>query len=161
MVTELEQKTTDAEVLALAAGLAQSMGIEIVEFRFIGSGSNAILRIDVDRAGPIGVTLDDCQRFSMALDMTMDDRDLIGHAYTLEISSPGMERPIATADDIRRNTGRKVTAEVRDRDGCTTRVVGALVGIEDDTLVLGPVDGEAGGRLPWTEVVDLKQYLPF
>jgi ribosome maturation factor RimP len=161
LVTEVEQTKTETEILAVAEGLALSMGIEIVEFRFLGSGANTILRIDLDRAGPVGVTLDDCQRFSIALEMTLDDRDLIDHAYTLEASSPGMDRPIATNDDIRRNTGRKVTAEIRSADGATTQVVGILIGIEDGTLVLGPVEAEPGGRLPWTEVVDLKQFLPF
>ena len=161
LVTGVEQKKADTEMFTLAVGLAQSMGIEIVEFRFLGSGSDAVLRIDVDRAGPAGVTLDDCQRFSMALEMTMDDRDLIDHGYTLEVSSPGMDRPIATDDDIRRNTGRKVMADVQAADGGTARVVGILLGIEDGILVLGPVDAEAGGRFPWTEVVQLQQFLPF
>ena len=161
MVTVVERKETEAELLALAGGLAESMGIEVVEFRFLGSGANTVLRIDLDRAGPVGVTLDDCQRFSMALDMAMDDGDNIDHAYTLEVSSPGMDRPIATEDDIRRNTGRKVTAEVRAADGGTVRVVGTLLGIEDGTLVLGPAETDAGGRFPWPEVVHLQQFLPF
>lgn len=161
MVTELEQKKADTELLPLAEDLARSMGVEVVEFRFLGSGDGAVLRIDLDREGPAGVTLDDCQRYSMALDMALDDRDLIDHRYTLEVSSPGMDRPIATADDIRRNTGRKVSAEIRSAGGETLRTAGILQGIEDGALVLGPVDDQSGGRFPWTEVVQLKQFLPF
>ncbi len=161
MVTEVEQRKVDIELSALAADLARSMGIEGVELRVLGSGSRSILRIDVDRAGPAGVTLDDCQRFSMALDLALEDRDLIGQACTLEVSSPGMDRAIATADDLRRNTGRKVMAQVEAADGGTVQAVGILLGVEDGTLVLGPVETEAGGRFRWAQVVHLQQFLPF
>ena len=72
-----------------------------------------------------------------------------------------MDRPIVTADDIRRNTGRKVTAEIRGTGGETVRAVGILNGLEDGILVLDPVETELGGRFPWTEVVHLQQFLPF
>jgi ribosome maturation factor RimP len=146
---------------SMAADLARSMGLELVVFRFLGSGSRSVLRIDVDRAGTEGVTLDECQRFSMALEIALDDRNVIEHAYTLEVSSPGMDRPIATPDDIRRNTGRKVMAELKTDSGDTARAAGILLGVEDGILILGPVEDETGGRFPWLEVVHLQQFLSF
>ena len=161
MLTEVEQKKVDTEISSMAADLARSMGIELVVFRFLGSGSRSVLRIDVDRAGPQGVTLDECQRFSMALEIALDDRILIEHEYTLEVSSPGMDRPITTPDDIRRNTGRKVMAELKTESGDTVRAAGILLGVEDGILMLGPVEDEKGGRFPWLEVVHLQQFLSF
>ncbi len=160
-MTEPEQKKVDTDISALASDLARSMGIEVVVLRFLGSGSGSVLRIDVDRPGPEGVTLDDCQRFSMALEIALDDRNLVEQAYTLEVSSPGMDRPIKTQDDIRRNSGRKVMADVRTDSGDTVRTVGILLGIEDGTLMLGPVENEKGGRFPWSEVAHLQQFLSF
>jgi ribosome maturation factor RimP len=161
LASEAEQEKVDGEISAMVAELARSSGIEVVELRHLGAGDGSVLRIDVDRAGPDGVTLDDCQRFSMALEIAMDDRDLIENSYTLEVSSPGMDRPIVTPDDIRRNTGRKVMADVRTDSGETRKVAGILMGMEGETLILGPVDHETGGRFPWSEVVRLQQFLPF
>ncbi len=134
--------------------------MEVVNLRFQEGSGGVLLRIDIDREGPDGVTLDDCRKFSLALEMALDDRDIIDRAYTLEVSSPGMDRPIQTDDDFRRNTGRKVSIEI-DSDGDRRTVVGTLLGREGGKVRI--LTGEDTGEvmIPWTEVVHATQYLPY
>jgi ribosome maturation factor RimP len=110
------------------------LGIELVELVLRGSSRRRVLRLDIDRAGPRGVDLGDCQRVSKAVGERLEGTDLLDDGYLLEVSSPGVDRPIRSADDIRRNTGRKV-------------VVTAMDPIEGRRSVRGVLRGSAGGVL--------------
>ena len=83
------------------------LGIELVDVQCRGSGGRGLLRLVVDRPG--GVTLDDCERASMTASAVLDAYDPIDVAYSLEVASPGAERPIRRADEWRAAMGRKST----------------------------------------------------
>src|SRR5262245_6074444 len=106
--------TVEEAIRGLAAEAAGALGLEVVEATFHRSPGGGTLRVTIDRPGPSGVGIDDCQRFSGALERLLDERDPIEASYVLEVSSPGLDRPIQTDDDVRRNTGRRLEVEVRE-----------------------------------------------
>jgi len=82
------------------------VGVELVEVQWKGSGPGSVLRLVVDRPG--GVGLDDCERASLTASAILDAYDPIETRYSLEVSSPGAERPIRTDEEWRAALGRRV-----------------------------------------------------
>jgi ribosome maturation factor RimP len=98
----------------MAAQAASTRGVELVEVVYRRQGRHSVLRVDIDRPGTAGVTLEDCEAVSHALDALLEADDPFGEVpYDLQVSSPGLDRPIRTPDDVRRNTGRRVTVNAR------------------------------------------------
>ena len=124
-----------AEAEAAAREVAAGLGLEIVEFVFHDRGRHSQLRIDVDRAGPDGVRLQDCEALSRGLDARIDAIEGLDLAYELQVSSPGIDRPIRSDDDIRRNTGRAVRIEFRDDGGRVVEERGVLAGLDTEGAV--------------------------
>jgi len=124
------------DVAALADLLRPALsraGVELVEVQWKGAGPGSVLRLVVDRPG--GVGLDDCERASTTAGAILDAYDPIDVRYSLEVSSPGAERPIRTEEEWRAALGRRV--HVRIRDGDAERVVeGRLVATGGPTVEL-------------------------
>lgn len=85
-------KNTVETVTELCAPIAENMGLEIWDVRFEKEGSSWFLRVFVDKEG--GVTIDDCENFSRAIDPVLDEKDPIDQSYYLEVSSPGIDREL-------------------------------------------------------------------
>ena len=149
------------ELRTLATRLAAEEGLEIVELRLRRAGRRWTVRLDIDRAGNPGVNIDDCQRLSRAIDAVLEERDSIPGSYTLEVSSPGIDRPIRTADDVRRNTGRKVVVETTAPDGTRHEFAGTLLGQEGGTLRLEEDTTGREVRVAVETVTRAHQQLPF
>ncbi|GBF32671.1 clustered with transcription termination protein NusA [Desulfocucumis palustris] len=90
----------------LIAPLIGGMGIELVDVEFVKEGNRHYLRVFIDKPG--GVGLDDCQAVSEKLDVFLDEKDPVPYSYTLEVSSPGIERPLKKVKDFERFCGHKV-----------------------------------------------------
>jgi ribosome maturation factor RimP len=118
-----------AEIEAAAREVAASLGLEIVELAFHSQGKHSLLRIDIDRQGPAGVGLQDCEALSRALDARLEVIELFDAPYELQVSSPGLDRPIRSDDDLRRNEGRLVRAEYRDPSGKPMETAGVLLAV--------------------------------
>ncbi|HEX4825052.1 MAG TPA: hypothetical protein VFV19_12140 [Candidatus Polarisedimenticolaceae bacterium] len=145
-----------AQAEAAARETASTLGLEVVEFVFHDQGRHSHLRIDLDRAGPEGVGLRDCEAFSRALDARIDTLPGLEQAYELQVSSPGIDRPIRSDDDIRRNTGRAVRAELRDDAGRFEELHGVLAGLDADGAVRIVSAGDER-RLSRAHIVLMKQ----
>jgi len=100
-----KEKVVDA-VTAAAAPLAEALGLEFVGVEYRKEGGRWFLRVFIDK--PEGVRLEDCEALSERLGRVLDEKDLIPHAYFLEVSSPGVERPLKKPADFKRFTGREV-----------------------------------------------------
>jgi ribosome maturation factor RimP len=86
----------------------EELGVEFFDARFFGAGGRSILRITIDRPG--GVSIADCERVSGAVGAMLDEGNFFdGKPYTLEVSSPGIDRPLKTERDFKRIAGRDVT----------------------------------------------------
>jgi ribosome maturation factor RimP len=94
------------KVRALAAGTAATFGLELFDLEPRLSGRRWLLRVTLDRLdGP--VTLEDCEAVSRQLSAQLDVEDLVPHAYELEVSSPGVERPLRGVSDFERFKGQR------------------------------------------------------
>lgn len=118
----------------------ERLGFELVELERAGSKNRPILRLRIDRPeaeAESGVTLGDCTAVSRAIEASLDERPDIAETYVLEVSSPGVERPLVKVRDYRRFAGREIAVQAsRPIHGNAKRVEGELVGLEE-----GP-DGE-------------------
>lgn len=88
-----------------------SMDLELVEIQYRQENTGWVLRLFVD--GPEGVGVDQCARVSRELNTFLEVEDFINHAYTLEVSSPGLERPLRSAADFKRYAGKKARIKLR------------------------------------------------
>ena len=147
------------EIREIALPVVRDLGLEIVDAVFRRSGQRWHLRIDIDRPGPDGVRLDDCARVSGALDTALEESGVVDNAYVLEISSPGLDRPIRSDDDIRRNTGRSVVVETREPIDGRRSFQGVLLGADRDFLRLREAEGET--QVPRSWIVKAHQEIGF
>lgn len=90
----------------LVRDLIESEGYDLVHVEFFGSGHSAVLRLYVDRAG--GITVSECAEISRRVSLLLDVEDYIPGSYTLEVSSPGIERPLFRKVDYERHIGEEV-----------------------------------------------------
>ena len=88
--------------------------LELVEFDMFDVGTKPVLKIFIDKVG--GISVDDCSRLSRDLGNTFDLDDLIPFAYQLEVSSPGLDRPLKNAKDFLRNKERSVKIQLKDHE---------------------------------------------
>jgi len=103
-----EREALVGNITALAEQLAASMGMEVVLVEIKGGG-RSIVRVYLDQA--TGVSVDDCERFSKRFSVLLDVEDCIPFSYVLEVSSPGLERPLVREADFQRFAGKQ--AKVR------------------------------------------------
>ncbi|MGD8277795.1 MAG: ribosome maturation factor RimP [Gemmatimonadota bacterium] len=131
----------------------ERLGFEFVELERAGSRSRPVLRIRMDRPGSTpghGVTIEDCRRVSRELESLLDADDRFSERYVLEVSSPGIERPLVRPRDFRRFAGRPVAVVGHETlVGRARRLEGELLGIEetdtDETVTLRLDDGSEVG----------------
>ena len=125
------------QVRAIADRVAASYGLEIFDVQFRREGGGMVLRIRIDRPGPAAtaeesVSVGDCARVSRDLSAILDVDDVVPTAYTLEVSSPGLDRPLTRADDYRRFAGRRAKLVMREAVDGQMFFKGRLDGIETD-----------------------------
>jgi ribosome maturation factor RimP len=124
------------QLRALARQAAESAGVELVDLHVAGSSTQRRVRVDIDRGGPASVTHDDCQAVSSTLGATIEASGLIASAYVLEVSSPGVDRPIRSSDDARRNVGRRIRIQTNVAIGGRREFVGLLRALVGDDISL-------------------------
>ena len=111
-----------------------TLGLELVDVVCVGQGARSVVRVFIDK--PEGVTLEDCERAHKALGPALDVADPFPHAYTLEVSSPGLDRPFKRIQDYRRAIGKQVTLKLRQPLAGQWRLVGTLTDVTDHALTL-------------------------
>src|SRR4051812_30024644 len=84
----------------------EALGFELVDAELVGGGGNPTLRVYIDN--PHGITVDDCAAVSRQISAILDMEDPIAGSYTLEVSSPGLDRPLVTVEDYRKRVGETV-----------------------------------------------------
>lgn len=147
---------------SIAERVAYSYGLEIFEVQLRRESIGWVLRIVIDRPPPPGregalarpedsVSIHDCQRLSQDVSAILDVEDVLDdeafdRPYTLEVSSPGLDRPLRRADDYRRFTGRLAKIVVTEAIDGQTHFAGRIAGIEDDVVTLQ--QGRTSHRIP-------------
>jgi ribosome maturation factor RimP len=123
------------KIQEIAERVAQSSGLEVVEIELLGGGKARTLRIFLDK--PEGVTHEDCANFSREAGTIFDVEDAVpGATYTLEVSSPGLDRKLSKAADFERFTGSLVKLMTRDPINGNRHFEGRLKAFQDGRLSL-------------------------
>jgi ribosome maturation factor RimP len=126
----------------------EGMGYELVEVEYLCERGRWVLRLYIDQGK--GITVDDCAAVSREMGDVLDSRDLIPHGYVLEVSSPGLNRPLRKEKDFEKRIGRKIRVRMAAPVEGRRNFVGTLTGIRDGTLSLD-VDRQSFS-LPVSEV---------
>ena len=122
--------------------VAAREGLELVHWEMVGPRNNFVLRIYIDKPG--GVNHGDCEKVSNQVGTLLDVEDLIANRYTLEVSSPGIERGLYKRADYERFAGNRVKIKTFAPIGGQRNFRGTLLGISDDTV---SIDTDSAGRI--------------
>ncbi|MDG6777886.1 ribosome maturation factor RimP [Thiomicrorhabdus sp. zzn3] len=117
----------------------ESMGFELWAVEFISAGRHSTLRLFVDKEG--GITVDDCADISRQVSAVLDVEDPIENAYTLEVSSPGLDRPLMKPEHFKRYEGKSVRVRSAAPVLGRKKFKGPMLHVLDDAIVV-EVDGE-------------------
>src|SRR5580693_9119568 len=135
------QSPVTSKIEEIARRVAESEGMEIVEVEVKGGGNNRLVRISIDK--PEGVTHGDCELVSQQVGTILDVEDVIpGGRYTLEVTSPGVERKLLKPQDYQRFQGKKAKITLRDAVEGRRTWEGALAGIENGDVALETAPGQ-------------------
>ena len=147
-------KNVEASVRALAAQVAADYGYELLDVYLLGGGKRTLLRVVIDKEG--GVTLGDCELFSRRFEALLDVEDPIAGSYTLEVSSPGLDRPLRNIDDFRKSVGKLVRVVTKEKIENRTFFLGRLSGVDGDVIRLSLPDVKEDVVIPITMVAKAK-----
>lgn len=122
--------------MRIATPLAEELGYELVDLEYVKEGKNWFLRLYIDQPG--GVDLDDCTTFSEKMSEQLDSQkpDPIPHAYYLEVSSPGAERPLKKEADLKAAVGEYIHVSLYQQIDSQNTFEGVLKTCTDEELVL-------------------------
>jgi ribosome maturation factor RimP len=132
------------QVRAIAERVTRSLGLEVWDIVSRRESSGQVIRVFIDRPGPAAtpeesVSIEDCAEVSREIGTILDVEDPLPAAYTLEVSSPGLDRPLRGAEDYRRFAGRLAKIVVREAVDNQKAFEGRLRGVEDSAVLLeGP-----------------------
>jgi len=127
-----------AKVTAVAERVGASEGIEIVEVQLLGGGGSRVLRIFIDSEA--GITVDDCALVSHHASGALDVADPIASAYTLEVSSPGWDRPLFTPEQYRAYVGERVKLKLAYPVSGQRNCTGTLLAVDAEGVEIGVTD---------------------
>lgn len=150
----ISRDTAVERVRQAARRVAESHGLELFDLQFRRESIGWVLRVVVDRLDQQLVGIEDCQHMSHDLSALLDVEDELGgaleHAYTLEVSSPGLDRPLRHEADYRRFTGRLAKIVASEAVEGQTSFAGRLSGFEEGCILL--TEGRRIHRIPLDKV---------
>ncbi|MDR4464972.1 MAG: ribosome maturation factor RimP [Nitrospira sp.] len=111
-----------------------TLGLELVDVVCVGQGSRSVVRVLINKPG--GVTIADCEQAHKALGPALDVADPFPHAYTLEVSSPGLDRPFKGLQDYQRAIGKEVILKLREPLEGQWKITGRLMNADEQAVVL-------------------------
>jgi ribosome maturation factor RimP len=166
-MAEILQKASVAERAArVAEPLVQAEGLELVDVEHVREPGGWVLRLYIDRPGrdPLsregGVGLEDCARVSHAVETALDVEDVVDHAYSLEVSSPGVNRPLRKPVHFQRVLGKRIKVKTYGPLGVPGRksFTGTLENVADDGVTV-QVEGGPPFTIPFRDIA--KAHLDF
>ncbi len=130
----------EERIRGLAQALADRQGFEVVEIKFAGRGGRSLLKITLDKTG--GISLDECEKFSREIGPLIEEEGLINGAYNLEVSSPGLDRPLITAADFARNKGKDARILTNEKISGSDVFTGQIIDVNEHMVKLKVDDNE-------------------
>ena len=153
-----EHQTTPSEAIAakvapLAERVARRVGCELAYVRYVFESSNWVLRVVVDCDG--GVNVEHCAQVSRQLSALLDVEDFIEAAYTLEVSSPGLDKELLVAADFKKYAGQAIRIQTTEGPEGSTTLRGKLRGLNGGNVLLDDVSGDRL-ELPRTSIAEAR-----
>lgn len=130
---------TESKVLPLLEPIVEANNLELVDLEFVKEGVNWYLRVYIDKEG--GVNIDDCEQVSRALEAKLDEADPIEQAYILEVSSPGIDRPLKKEADFVKYQGEIIDVKLYKPQSGSKQYQGKLLGLENGVLSIEEENG--------------------
>jgi ribosome maturation factor RimP len=144
-----EESSIEGRVREVAERAATERGLELVHVEVTGGARAPIVRVFIDKPG--GVTHEDCTEVSRHMGTVLDVEDFIPDAYTLEVSSPGLERGLYKLEEYERFAGRLARAKTRGAIGGQRNFRGRIAGVEGEEILFD--DRTSGSvRIPFAEI---------
>lgn len=137
----------DQRLAAIISPVIEDMGFELVRVRLM-SGKSTILQVMADKPDG-GIEVDDCGQISVALSAVLDVEDPIVEEYALEVSSPGIDRPLTRLKDFAAFEGYEAKIETAELQGGRRRFKGELAGVEGDEVLINVEEGTVGLKFDW------------
>ncbi|MDG0981157.1 MAG: ribosome maturation factor RimP [Tateyamaria sp.] len=137
----------DRRMAEIITPVIEDLGYELVRIRLM-SGKESILQIMADKPEG-GIEVDDCALISTAVSATLDVEDLILDSYTLEVSSPGIDRPLTRIKDFDNFEGHEAKLETDELIDGRRRFKGMLAGTEGDEVLINLTEGTVGLKFDW------------
>ncbi|HUX07775.1 MAG TPA: ribosome maturation factor RimP [Acidobacteriota bacterium] len=125
-------------------------GLELVHLEFKHESGTWVLRIYIDKPG--GVGLDDCTGISREVGMMLEVENLISHSYNLEVSSPGLDRPLKKLEDFRRFAGKSVRIKLKPEHQGRKKFRGRIAGVDGEEILIENDVELQTHRLPLAEI---------
>lgn len=149
----------DLNLLELLDPVAEAAGYEIVRLRLMGGEHARRLQIMAERPSDGDMNVEDCARLSRAISEIMDAADPIAGEYTLEVSSPGVDRPLTRLKDFATFEGHEARLELDRMAEGRKRFKGQLAGVEDDAVAIDLEGEEETAVIPFSWIVEAKLIL--
>ena len=130
-----EQKTEE-----ILQPIVEEHGFELVDVEYVKEGSNWYLRAYIDKEG--GITVDDCEVVSRAFSDKLDEEDFIEEAYIMEVSSPGLGRPLKKEKDYKRSMGKELEIRTYRAIHKEKEFYGVLKAYDDDSVTIENEQGQ-------------------
>lgn len=150
-------KKITGEVRAIAEPVVSELGYELVGIEYKRESQGMVLTVFIDK--PDGITLDDCERVSGALDPLLDENDPIPGSYFLSVSSPGLDRPLKTDADLKRSMGKQVEIRLYKAIEKSKIFVGELAGFDADTVTI--IDKDRERELNRSDIAGIRLHIEF
>ena len=144
-------------IQSMVTPILQEMDLELVDVHYRREQGGWILRLIIDREN--GVTLDDCTAVSREVSQLLDIEDIIEQVYNLEVSSPGLDRPLKSMGDFQRFTGRKAKVTTREPIQGNQVFIGRINKVEDELIILEV--GQQELSIPFSEVARARLEVEF
>ncbi len=138
---QLAKKDYESRTEQLLMPIITAGGYELVDVEWVKEGGTWYLRVYADKEG--GITINDCETISRALSDLLDKEDFISENYILEVSSPGLDRPLKKEKDFKRSLGKDVEIRLFKAVGGQKEMVGVLQAYDQQTVTIEMEDGEA------------------
>ena len=136
----MTKKRIEDVVTELVAPIVDTLAFELVDVEFLKEGANWYLRVYIDK--PAGIAIDDCQAVSERLSDLLDEADPIKQSYILEVSSPGLERPLKKDSDFERFKGEDIEVKLFQPLNGKKIYEGKLLGLIEDKISIKQPNGE-------------------
>ncbi|MDD4327620.1 MAG: ribosome maturation factor RimP [Eubacteriales bacterium] len=139
----LQEKVKD-----LVLPVVEDAGCELVDVEFVVENRRKVLRLLIDKSEGVGI--DDCTVISQAVEPIIDDAEIMDSAYDLEVSSPGLDRPLITEEDLNRNKGRLVDIILKLQENGRNSYQGSLKEFDNERITIILDEPFIKGRKPRT-----------